>query len=111
MNENTPAKWQASYKDLSVINDATAPASTNQSKETNPVPDIATAPSKLPVNGESHDADSDKEEDDGASKKRKKHEGETEEERAERKRRRKEKKEKKEKRKSKDGKKKEESDS
>ncbi|CAF9922994.1 MAG: centromere/microtubule-binding protein cbf5 [Gomphillus americanus] len=103
-NEKTPASWSATYTDLSVVNDATAPAPL---KETTSAGDVASAPPIPPVNGEAEIASAIKDEDEA---KKRKHDGETEEERAERKRRKKEKKEKKEKRKSKGDQKIEEED-
>lgn len=96
MNENTPAKWNAEYRDYSAAaaNDAGSsekpqgsPLVTNELKEEQTTAGGLADPMK--EENEAQDSG------EGATRKRKKHDGETPEERAERKRRKKEKKAKK----------------
>ena len=96
MNENTPAKWNAEYRDYSAAaaNDVDSsekpqgsPLATNELKEEQTRAGGPAAPLK--------EEDGAQDSGEGAKRKRKKHEGETPEERAERKRRKKEKKAKK----------------
>ena len=94
-NEETPAKWNAEYKDFNApLQNGTA-AAPEVKAEIPPAPTItadaeaATAGAQVGVEAPPEPAANDTE-----SKKRKRHEGETPEERAERKRKKKEKKEK-----------------
>ncbi|KAL8694090.1 MAG: hypothetical protein Q9218_001205 [Villophora microphyllina] len=99
-NEETPAKWNAEYKDFNAPLENDTAKAPSVKPEIPPAPTItadaeaATAGAQLGVDAPSEPAG-----DNGDSKKRKRHEDETPEERAERKRKKKEKKEKKEKRK------------
>lgn len=104
-NENTPAKWNAEYKDFNAPGEDAAAAASAPFAETTSAEDVLSAPAvpSAPIDGEpaaAVQAAQEAEETPGKKKKRSRDE-ETEEERAERKRRKAEKKEKKEKRKSK----------
>ena len=88
-NENTPAKWNAEYKDFTapgVDGDVKPPQPMEGVTPSNPSESDAKPPKSTPAV---------EDEADDETKKRKRHEGETPEERAERKRKKKEKKEKK----------------
>lgn len=110
-NENTPAKWNAEYRDFNAADDGSAndgpgaPLTSGQgTSETTSRADVLSAPPVAPT-GEVEDMDASVSavpeiNGDDKKKRKSKHEGETPEEKAERKRRKKEKKEKKEKRKS-----------
>lgn len=93
-NEETPAKWNAEYKDFNAPLENGAAATARPVAEITSKEDVLSAPAIAPIPQVSEESAAVIAETNGDSKKRKRHDGESAEEKAERKKKKKEKKEK-----------------